>query len=84
MYKAGGVSITERLTMLFTSRWESGEVPQDLRDAVIVSLYKKKENAKQQNKAELLTVVAIVKLTRRFSGQTSEHSQTAELAFCLN
>lgn len=42
MYKAGGVSITERLTTLFTSCWESGEVPQDLRDAVIVSLYKKK------------------------------------------
>ena len=46
MYKAGGVSITERLTMLFTSRWESGEVPQDLRDAVIVSLYKKKGEKK--------------------------------------
>lgn len=37
-----------------------------------------------QNKAEFVTVVAIVKLTRRFSGQTSEHSQTAEPAFCLN
>ena len=36
-----------------------------------------------QNKAEFVTVVAIVQLTRRFSGQTSEHSQTAELAFYL-
>ena len=42
------------------------------------------EVAYLQNKAEFVTVVAIVQLPSRFSGQTSEHSQTAELAFYLN
>ena len=42
MYAADGVTVVERLTTLFTSCWESREVPRDLRDAVMVSLCKTK------------------------------------------
>ncbi|CAH1276013.1 Hypp9384 [Branchiostoma lanceolatum] len=42
VYKVGGDSLLERLTGLFATCWEKGVVPQDLRDAVIVSLYKNK------------------------------------------
>ncbi|KAI8499112.1 hypothetical protein Bbelb_228760 [Branchiostoma belcheri] len=42
VYKLGGASLLERLTGLFATCWERGVVPQDLRDAIIVSLYKNK------------------------------------------
>ncbi|CAH1266354.1 Hypp3340 [Branchiostoma lanceolatum] len=42
VYKVGGDALLERLTGLFATCWEQGVVPQDLRDAVIVSLYKNK------------------------------------------
>ncbi|XP_035672024.1 uncharacterized protein LOC118413014 [Branchiostoma floridae] len=42
VYKLGGDALLERLTGLFATCWERGVVPQDLRDAVIVSLYKNK------------------------------------------
>ena len=42
VYKYGGDQLLEKLTSLFTLCWSKGEVPVDLRDAVIVSLYKNK------------------------------------------
>ena len=42
VYKYGGDQLLEKLTSLFTLCWSKGEVPGDLRDAVIVSLYKNK------------------------------------------
>ncbi|KAK2573141.1 RNA-directed DNA polymerase from mobile element jockey [Acropora cervicornis] len=42
VYKYGGDQLLEKLTSLFTLCWSKGEVPGDLRDAVIVSLYKHK------------------------------------------
>ena len=37
-----GVKLLDRLQDLFTNCWEKGILPQDLRVAGIVSLYKKK------------------------------------------
>ena len=42
VYKLGGACLCERLTDLFALCWRTGTIPQDLRDAVIVSLYKNK------------------------------------------
>ena len=42
VYKYGGDQLLEKLTSLFTLCWEKGEVLGDLRDAVIVSMYKNK------------------------------------------
>ena len=38
----GGEAVLDTLQDLFTNCWEKGTLPQDLRDAVIVSLYKNK------------------------------------------
>ncbi len=42
VYKHGDDVLLKRLHDLFTKCWEQGVVPQDLKDAVIVSLYKNK------------------------------------------
>ena len=42
IYKAGGQALCEQLTRLFSLFWEKGEVPQDLKDANIIHLYKNK------------------------------------------
>ena len=40
VYQHGGEAVLDKLQDLFTSCWEKGTRSQDLRDAVIVSLYK--------------------------------------------
>ena len=42
VYQQGGEAVLDKLQDLFTNCWENGTLPQDLRDAVIVSLYKNK------------------------------------------
>ena len=42
VYQYGGEAVLDKLQDLFTNCWENGTLPQDLRDAVIVSLYKNK------------------------------------------
>ena len=42
VYQHGGEIVLDRLQDLFNNCWEKGTLPQDLRDAVIVSLYKNK------------------------------------------
>ena len=43
VYQHGGEAALDKLQDLFTNFWEKGTLPQDLRDAVIVSLCKNKE-----------------------------------------
>ena len=42
VYQQGGETVLHKLRDLFTNCWENGTLPQDFRDAVIVSLYKNK------------------------------------------
>ena len=42
VYQHGGEAVLDKLQDLFTNCWEKGTLPQDLRDAVIISLYKNK------------------------------------------
>ena len=40
--KMGGLALVEHLTGIFQSFWRKGELPQDLKDANIMHLYKNK------------------------------------------
>ena len=62
MYVAGGVTVVARLTTLFTSCWESEKVPQDLGDAVIVSLYKNKGDKSDCSNYRGITLLSIAVL----------------------
>ena len=42
IYKMGGLALVEHLTGIFQSFWRKGELPQDLKDANIMHLYKNK------------------------------------------
>ena len=42
VWKYGGNSLAELLVDLYQLCWQSGEVPQDFKDAKIVSIFKKK------------------------------------------
>ena len=44
IYKAGGPTTIQKLTQLFQSMWNEGKVPQQLKDASIVHIYKRKGN----------------------------------------
>ncbi|XP_016345583.1 uncharacterized protein LOC107691490, partial [Sinocyclocheilus anshuiensis] len=44
VYKAGGAVLVDKLTQLFQSFWNQGSIPQELKDASIVHLYKRKGN----------------------------------------
>ena len=42
VYQHGGKTVLDKLQDLFTNCWEKGTLPQELKDAVFVSLYKSK------------------------------------------
>ena len=42
VYKYGGDELAAELTRLFEELWAEGEIKQDLKDAVIINLYKTK------------------------------------------
>ena len=44
VYKAGGLSMAEKLTELFRCMWRKEAIPQDFKDASIIHLYKRKGN----------------------------------------
>ena len=44
VYKAGGLPMAEKLTELFQCMWRKEAIPQDLKDASIIHLYKRKGN----------------------------------------
>ncbi|BHF75605.1 hypothetical protein SprV_0501870100 [Sparganum proliferum] len=44
VYKHGGPQLMDHLTALFQEMWRQGEIPQNLKDATIVHLYKRKGN----------------------------------------
>ena len=47
VYKSGGPLLTRRLTELFKTIWAEESIPQQLKDASIVHLFKKKGNRQQ-------------------------------------
>ena len=44
VYKAGGLSLVEKLYEIFLKMWQQESIPQDFKDASMVHLYKRKGN----------------------------------------
>ena len=44
IYKAGGPPVAEKLTELFHIMWRKEAIPQELKDATIIHLFKRKGN----------------------------------------
>ena len=42
IYKAGGLPMAEKLTELFQCMWKKEAIPQELKDASMIHLYKRK------------------------------------------
>lgn len=58
IYTSGGPQLNRKLTELFQSMWNQEKVPQELKDASIVHLYKHKRN-RQDGRQPLLHRPAI-------------------------
>ena len=60
IYQHGGEVVVSRLQDLFTSCWEQDILPQDLKDAVIISLYKNKGEKSDCSNYRGITLLSIV------------------------
>ena len=59
VYQHWGEAVLDKLQDLFTNCWEKGSLPQDLRDAVIVSLYKNKGQKSDCSNYRGITLLSI-------------------------
>ena len=59
VYYHGGEAVFNKLQDLFTSCWEKRTLPQDLKDAVIVSLYKNKGEKSDCSNYRGITLLSI-------------------------
>lgn len=59
VYKAGGPAMFHNLTMLFQSMGRAGEVPQLLKDANIIHIYKRKGNRQQCDNHRGISLLSI-------------------------
>ena len=59
VYQHGGKAVIDKLQDLSTNCWEKRTLPQDLRDAVIVSLYKNKEEKSDCSNYRCITLLSI-------------------------
>ena len=55
----GGEAVVDKLQDLFTNCWEKRALPQDLRDAVIISLYKNKGEKSDRSNYQSITLLSI-------------------------
>lgn len=59
IYKEGGMSLVEKLHHLFELIWDQEKVPQDLKDASIIHLYKRKGNRQACNNHRGISLLSI-------------------------
>ena len=59
VYQHGGEAVLNKPLDLFTYCWEKGTLPQDLRDAVIVSLYINKEEKSDCSNHHAITLLSV-------------------------
>ena len=81
----------DKLHDLFTNCWEKGTLPQDLRDAVTVSLYKNKEEKSNSSNYRGITLLSIigkilvrVLLDRLIRKKVQENTQESQSGFRSN
>ena len=87
----GGEAVLDKLQDLFTNCWEKGTLPQDLRDAVIVSLYKNKGEKADRSNYRGITLLSIegeilarVLLNRLIPTTTQENTPESQCEFRSN
>jgi hypothetical protein len=59
VFKSGGPSLVKKLTEFFCMCWEDGCLPQDLKDARIVHLYKGKSDMSNCNNYRGISLLSI-------------------------
>ena len=91
VYQYGGEKVTVCLHDLFTKCWEQGLVPQDLRDAIIVSLYKNKGVKSDCSNYRGITLLSIagkvlarLMLNRLIPTIAEENAQESQCGFRAN
>ena len=91
VYQYGGEKVTVCLHDLFTKCWEQGLVPQDLRNAIIVSLYKNKEVKSGCSNYRGITLLSIagkvlsrLKLNRLIPTIAEENAPESQCGFRAN
>ena len=58
VYQHWGEAVLHKLRDLFTNCWKKGTLPRDLKDAVIVSLYKNKGEKSDRSKYRGITLLS--------------------------
>ena len=81
VYKKGGPAIITRLTELFQSMWEHGVVPQQLKDANVVHIYKRKGNRQSCDNHRGISLLSIAgkTLARVLLNRLLEHLESGLL-----
>ena len=67
VYKEGGEALTEKLHDLFALIWKDEIVPQELKDAAIVHLYKRKGNRQSCDNHRGISLLSIAGKTESSS-----------------
>ena len=65
VYQHGSKTVLNKLQDMFANCWEKGTLTQDLRDAVIVSLYKNKGEQSDCSNYRGITLLSIAGKSRR-------------------
>ena len=91
IWKHGGPALHAKLHELFTCCWKQGKLPQDLRDAVIITLYKNKGEKSDCSNYRGITLLSIagkilasVLLNRLMPNIADEHLPESQCGFRAN
>ena len=91
VYQHRGEAVLDKLQDLFTNCWENGTLPQDFRDAVIVSLYKNKGEKSECSNYRGITLLSIagkilarVLLNRHIPTIAQENTSESQCGFRSN
>ncbi|KAJ1145747.1 hypothetical protein NDU88_012031 [Pleurodeles waltl] len=80
IYKAGGPILLHKLTDLFQTMWQQEVIPQELKDASIVHLYKRKGNRQSCNNPRGISflVIACKLLARVLHNRLTQHMKDGQ------
>lgn len=81
IYQAGGLVLVHKLTELFQTMWQQEVIPQELKDASIVHLYKRKGNRQSCDNHRGISLLAIAGkiLARVLLNRLTQHMEDGHL-----
>ncbi|XP_047502747.1 uncharacterized protein LOC125048220 [Penaeus chinensis] len=81
VYKAGGPALMQKLTELFQSMWSEGKVPQQLKDATMVHIYKRQGNRQSCDNHRGISLLSIAEkiLARILLNRLLQHLEQGHL-----